>query len=96
MTDATTRQRSMFKLFMGMTRRPRSNGLIAKGWLKIRLKCSLTITSHKIDRTKFIWPANKICLIYRNYDYFVYPLFTGLFEEQLWSLGRGTANPFQV
>ncbi len=100
MTDA-------YKSFLGLHNVPIVYGMTCgeyaqmvngEGWLKNKVKCSLTIIPLKnYDRTKFVsgLPIKPSPNLPNDTAILLYPSL-GLFEGTIMSLGRGTANPFQV
>jgi uncharacterized protein YbbC (DUF1343 family) len=100
MTDA-------YKSFLGLHNVPIVYGMTCgeyaqmvngEGWLKNNVKCNLTIIPLKnYDRTKFVsgLPVKPSPNLPNDTAILLYPSL-GLFEGTIMSLGRGTANPFQV
>ena len=100
MTDA-------YKSFLGLHNVPIVYGMTCgeyaqmvngEGWLKNKVKCNLTIIPLKnYDRTKFVsgLPIKPSPNLPNDTAILLYPSL-GLFEGTIMSLGRGTADPFQV
>lgn len=100
MTDA-------YKSFLGLHNVPIVYGMTCgeyaqmvngEGWLKNNVKSHLTIIPLKnYDRTKFVsgLPVKPSPNLPNDTAILLYPSL-GLFEGTIMSLGRGTANPFQV
>lgn len=96
-----------YKSFLGLHNVPIVYGMTCgeyakmvngEGWLKNKVKCSLTIIPLKnYDRTKFVsgLPIKPSPNLPNDTAILLYPSL-GLFEGTIMSLGRGTANPFQV
>ncbi len=96
-----------YKSFLGLHNVPIVYGMTCgeyaqmvngEGWLKNNVKCNLTIIPLKnYDRTKFVsgLPVKPSPNLPNDTSILLYPSL-GLFEGTIVSLGRGTANPFQV